>query len=82
MHGVPDLKWGSLVIVGGGSMPKDVVDRFIELAGGRDARIVVLPTAVRRSETTDEIPGSEEGEVANITVLMQRYSEVETEAFQ
>jgi cyanophycinase len=83
VHGVPDLKWGSLVIVGGGSMPKDVVDRFIELAGGRDARIVVLPTAVRRSETTDEIPGFlKQAEVANITVLMQRYSEVETEAFQ
>jgi cyanophycinase len=83
INGPPELKSGSLVIVGGGSMPKDVVDRFIELAGGRDARIVVLPTAVPRSEATDEVPGFlKRAEVANITVLTQRYSEVETEAFQ
>lgn len=41
---------GSLVIVGGGGMPKEIVDRFIELAGGTDAKIVVLPTAVPREE--------------------------------
>jgi cyanophycinase len=81
--GVPELKSGSLVIVGGGSMPKDVVDRFVELAGGRDAKIVVLPTAVPRNETTDEIPGFlKQAEVANVTVLTQRYGEVEKEAFQ
>jgi cyanophycinase len=83
VHGPPELKSGSLVIVGGGSMPKNVVDRFVELAGGRDARIVVLPTAVSRSETTDEVPGFlKRADVANITVLTQRYGEVETEAFQ
>ena len=81
--GPPELKSGSLVIVGGGSMPKDVVDRFIELAGGRDARIVVLPTAVPRAETTDEVPGFlKRAEVANITVLTQRCGEVETDEFQ
>ncbi len=83
VHGPPELKSGSLVIVGGGSMPKDVVDRFIELAGGRDARIVVLPTAVPRGDTTDEVPGFlKRADVANITVLTQRYGEVETDAFQ
>lgn len=83
VHGPPELKSGSLVIVGGGSMPKDVVDRFIELAGGRDARIVVLPTAVPRAETTDEVPGFlKRAEVANITVLTQRCGEVETDEFQ
>ena len=64
-------------------MPKDVVDRFVELAGGSDARIVVLPTAVSRSETTDEVPGFlKRAEVSSITVLTQRYGEVEAEAFQ
>ena len=83
VHVPPELKSGSLVIVGGGSMPKDVVVRFIELAGGRDARIVVLPTAVSRSEATDEVPGFlKRAEVANIRVLNQRYGEVETDAFQ
>ncbi len=42
------IQAGSLVIVGGGQLPQDVVDRFVELAGGRRARIVVLPTAGSR----------------------------------
>ncbi|MFB3829467.1 MAG: cyanophycinase [Bryobacteraceae bacterium] len=36
---------GSLVVVGGGEMPPVIPDTFLELAGGRDARIVVVPTA-------------------------------------
>ena len=36
---------GSLVIVGGGLTP-GIVQRFIELAGGSDAKIVVIPTAM------------------------------------
>ena len=42
---MPDVASGALVIVGGGGMPADVTQRFIELAGGPDAHIVVLPTA-------------------------------------
>ncbi|MFM8286491.1 MAG: cyanophycinase [Planctomycetaceae bacterium] len=41
----PVLSSGSLVIVGGGGMPQAVVERFLELAGGKEAPIVVLPTA-------------------------------------
>ncbi|CCH01400.1 cyanophycinase [Fibrella aestuarina BUZ 2] len=37
---------GALVIVGGGAIPPDIWNRFIELAGGAaNARIVVIPTA-------------------------------------
>jgi cyanophycinase len=36
---------GSLVISGGGRLPDEVRDRFLELAGGSDARIVLIPTA-------------------------------------
>jgi cyanophycinase len=36
---------GTLLIVGGGSLGKDIVDRFVALAGGLDAPIVVIPTA-------------------------------------
>jgi len=36
---------GSLVIVGGGRLGPDIWARFIELAGGPNARIVVIPTA-------------------------------------
>jgi cyanophycinase len=40
-----EVPHGALVIVGGGGMPADVTQKFIELAGGPDAHIVVLPTA-------------------------------------
>jgi cyanophycinase len=42
------LKHGALVIVGGGKVKKEIVNRFVELAGGDEARIVVLPTATDR----------------------------------
>lgn len=38
---------GALVICGGGGIPDPVRDRFIELAGGPRARILVIPTAHR-----------------------------------
>lgn len=39
----PQVQSGSLVIVGGGGMPPGLVERFIELAGGPDAPLVVVP---------------------------------------
>src|SRR4030088_700213 len=36
---------GSLVVVGGGVMGPEVINRFIDLAGGPDAPIVFVPTA-------------------------------------
>lgn len=41
----PRVAKGSLMIVGGGGMTREMVQKFIELAGGPDAPIVVLPTA-------------------------------------
>ena len=41
----PEVPNGSLVIVGGGGLPADVTKKFIDLAGGPDALVVVLPTA-------------------------------------
>jgi cyanophycinase len=35
----------ALVICGGGGLPESIRDRFVELAGGPQARIVVIPTA-------------------------------------
>jgi cyanophycinase len=43
---LPEVAHGSLVIIGGGGTPADVLKRFIELAGGRDAQFVVFPTAM------------------------------------
>ena len=36
---------GALVIVGGGGLPGVILDRFVELAGGDDAVIVIVPSA-------------------------------------
>lgn len=76
---------GSLVIVGGGGMPKDIVDRFVSLAGGTEARIVVLPTAVPRAEAFRQRPPRflTAAGVKSVTVLPQsRTEEVSSEAFR
>jgi len=39
---------GSLVIVGGGLLPDAIRERFLELAGGKKGRLVVIPTASKR----------------------------------
>lgn len=45
---------GSLVIVGGAMRDTAIINRFIELAGGSDARIVVIPTASGAEEFNSE----------------------------
>lgn len=42
----PIVRHGTLILIGGGGMPTGIVERFIRLAGGKDSRIIVLPTAV------------------------------------
>jgi cyanophycinase len=39
------IQGGSLLICGGGQVPDTIRDRFLELAGGAHARIVIVPTA-------------------------------------
>ncbi len=69
----PEVTKGSLVIVGGGGMPADATKRFIDLAGGPDALIVVLPTA-----NPDPLPADagvgllRRGGAKNIQVLAAR----------
>ncbi len=41
----PQLKNGTLIIVGGGGVPRSAVHRFIKEAGGPDSSIIVIPTA-------------------------------------
>jgi cyanophycinase len=45
---------GALVIQGGGATPDAVRDRFLELAGGQQARLVVIPTASADAHRTDQ----------------------------
>ncbi|QDT34599.1 cyanophycinase [Thalassoglobus polymorphus] len=41
----PTVKNGSLMIIGGGKMTPDLWKEFVELAGGADAKIVIVPAA-------------------------------------
>jgi cyanophycinase len=44
---------GKLVICGGGTLPDEVTRRFVELAGGSNAKIVVIPTASEAADYPD-----------------------------
>ena len=77
----PIVENGTLMIVGGGRMPLELVREFVTAAGGEDAHIVVLPTSM-----PDPLPDDygkrmfEAGGAKNITVLKQRSrSDVESE---
>jgi len=48
---------GSLVVVGGGMRDPAILERFIELAGGPQAPIVVIPTAGGGEEYDEFYPG-------------------------
>jgi cyanophycinase len=54
----PKVDAGTLIIIGGGSMPPGIIDRFVKLAGGDEASIIVLPTAIPD-------PVSERSSIAN-----------------
>lgn len=48
----PQVK-GHLVLNGGGKKPASVMNKFIDLAGGKDALILVIPTASELEDTGD-----------------------------
>ncbi|XZE54183.1 cyanophycinase [Planctomycetaceae bacterium SH139] len=76
---------GSLVIVGGGGLPQPIIDRFIALAGGPQAHLVFLPTAVPPAVARQQrIPGFlRSADVASVTILPQMLpDEVASEEFQ
>jgi cyanophycinase len=63
---------GSLVIVGGGFLPDSVRHRFLDLAGGKKARLVVIPTASEWGHKTGVFKGFElwKGQpAASVTML-------------
>ena len=63
---------GSLVVVGGGRLDPSILEKFIELAGGKDANIVVVPTALGLKKYNSQNSGEslfKSVGVRNITVL-------------
>ena len=49
-HSVEANYAGSLILVGGGGLPDAIRDRFVQLAGGKKGRLVVIPTASERAD--------------------------------
>jgi cyanophycinase len=62
---------GSLVIAGGGRLHSDVIERFIELAGGAQASIIVIPTAQEENVANKgpDLTAFEQAGATNITIL-------------
>ncbi|MDE0649243.1 MAG: peptidase S51, partial [Gammaproteobacteria bacterium] len=60
---------GSLVVVGGAMQDLGIVRRFIDLAGGPDAPIVVIPTAGGAAEYDQFYPGLRQFRAAGATTL-------------
>ncbi|HIM22614.1 MAG TPA: peptidase S51 [Verrucomicrobia bacterium] len=70
---------GSLIIVGGGGMPKVIFDRFFEAAGGRDAKLVVVPTAgsgAEYDESTSSVKMFKKAGATNVHLLHTRDTKV------
>ncbi len=49
----------ALVIVGGGSQPAEISRTFIDLAGGAQSNIVIIPTASQRADRPDQGEGEQ-----------------------
>ena len=63
---------GALIIAGGGRLGDDIITRFIELAGGPEARIVYIPTAGGRKSYDQDFRGADifrKAGASNITIL-------------
>jgi cyanophycinase len=52
----PGLR-GSLVIVGGGRIPDGIRERFMTLAGGKAAKLVIIPTASSSADRKEDEDG-------------------------
>lgn len=53
-NGVANAPLGTCLLAGGGKLPPEVFARFVALAGGERARIVVVPTASEKADDPKE----------------------------
>ena len=58
---------GTLIIIGGGRLSREVIDLFIERAGGKDAGIVYVPTAI-----AGDLAGNEDNSYGVVRMLKGR----------
>lgn len=76
---------GSLVVVGGGRVGSDIMDRFLQLAGGANARIVYIPTAAEDRRDGRPLTPADDSPLAKMTSLTVLHTrdrqEADSEAF-
>ena len=76
---------GTLVLVGGGMQAPTILDRFLDLAGGPDAPIVLIPTAGGEASYDQDWPGAEPFRAAGASRLTVLHTTdratADTEAF-
>ena len=76
---------GALVIVGGAMRSPEIAERFVQLAGGTDARIVVIPTAGGAESYGPSFGGVRPFQAAGVAQLTVRHTndrdEANSEAF-
>jgi cyanophycinase len=82
----PVARTGALVIVGGGPLPVAVERRFIDLAGGKKARLIVIPTASITADAADAqtrfLERWRKHGLASVTLVhTRRRAEADTDAF-
>lgn len=76
------LSKGSLVIAGGGTLPVSILQRFLDLGGGKDAKLVIIPTASSVADTPnvlERLPIWRELHPGEITVLHAETRELSCE---
>lgn len=81
----PNVDNGALLIIGGGGVTDNMIESFVQSAGGDQAHLVVLPTAIDDSSARRSgVPSFlKEQNVKSITVLPQRWpDEVNGAAFE
>src|SRR5262245_27428135 len=72
-------KHGTLVVSGGAEKPGIILERFVELAGGPDAPIIVIPTSGNAAEYDQSYAGLKrfrDAGARNLFVLHTRSREV------
>jgi cyanophycinase len=72
---IPYVAHGTLIIVGGGAMHSDIMNTFLEKAGGKDVPFVVIPLASPSKKKAQECGGYrslKKAGATDITVLFQK----------
>ena len=71
---------GTLFIAGGGALDSGIIARFVHLAGGDDARIVVIPTAGTQDSFPPDWPGLRMFRDAGVEDIVLLHTRSRTEA--